>query len=289
MTPSASTSSPASRPPGPSDVALEDAFSRRLEGGDLTLFEAIESQTSSLDRTSLLACQGALRRLVPRYVYLEIGSHLGGTIQPHLLDPRCRAIYSIDKRVAWQPDARGPRFAYDNNSTQRMLHELGKVSAGGVSKVSCLDGDSRTIDGTAVAETPHLFFLDGEHTDEAVLSDFRFCRRILARADEPGAIVVFHDSYVIYNALAEIVDELVREGAAFHAYNLPESVFVLELNGHPLHHDPAIAALLVQNHLGYLSALRTNDHYRRFALRPLFRWLREMRNWLSTASGVRKA
>src|SRR4051794_16482548 len=97
------------------------SFEGRLERLDLSLFEAIPSESYPGDRRSWLALQHAVRRAPAGYTYLEIGSHLGGSLQQHLVDPRCRRIFSIDKRPLVQPDDRGVVWHYDGNSTARML------------------------------------------------------------------------------------------------------------------------------------------------------------------------
>ena len=81
-----------------------EQFETMISSLDLELFNKIHSSTTAGDKRSLLAVQNAIRALKRPYTYLEIGSHLGGTIQPHLLDPRCSKIYSIDKRrlLSWQ-------------------------------------------------------------------------------------------------------------------------------------------------------------------------------------------
>ena len=80
------------------------AFEQRLAALDTTLFDAVPCQLYDDDRRSLLAVQAAVRRRAGAYRYLEIGSYLGGSIQAHLLDPRCERIYSIDNRSAAAPD-----------------------------------------------------------------------------------------------------------------------------------------------------------------------------------------
>src|SRR5690606_30158926 len=82
-------------------VNFEEAIAAR----DLTLFKAIESQSTTEDKHSLLACQLAVRELRPDgYRYIEIGSHLGGSIQPHLLYTSCKANLPIDQRPQKQPE-----------------------------------------------------------------------------------------------------------------------------------------------------------------------------------------
>lgn len=187
-----------------------DTVIGRVDRLDTGLFEAIPSQTSQKDRRSLLAIQRATARRFGPYAYLEIGSHLGGSIQPHLLDPRCEAIYSIDARPAAQPDDRSPGcvVAYDGNSTERMLGLLRGLSPDGAGKVRCFDSDSSAVDPARIDPRPHLAFIDGEHTRRAVLSDFAFCRRVLA----PGGTIVFDDFPIVYPAVLEICRSLRKTG-----------------------------------------------------------------------------
>ena len=153
-------------------------FTQLINNLDLKLFERIESQTTDNDKQSFLACQLAARNLTDRYNYLEIGSYLGGSIQPYLLDDRCAVVYSIDKRPLTQPDARGFDYTYRNNSTERMLEHLRRVAP--VDKIKTIDGDTRHgIDAARITEKIHLCLIDGEHTDAASFSDFKFCLSVL--------------------------------------------------------------------------------------------------------------
>lgn len=254
------------------ETDLSSAFAGRLARLDLSLFDGIPSQTSENDRRSLLALQEAVRSRGP-YAYLEIGSHLGGTIQPFLPDASCTHVFSIDRRPLSQPDERGPVYDYPANSTAHMLSLLGELSPGGVAKVRCWDADARDVDPAAVLPRPALCFVDGEHTDRAVRSDAAFCLRVLAGS----GVLAFHDAPVVYNGLFEVVEELGRGGTPFVAYHLPDTVFVIELGDVTVHRSPAVARMLVQNHTGYLASLRANDHYRRFHNRPIFRVLRRVK------------
>src|SRR5689334_6384187 len=96
-------------------------FEQSINNLDLKLLEKMNSQSTVNDQGSLLACQLATREIQDGYIYLEIGSYLGGSIQPHLLDKKCGRIYSIGKRPVHQPDERGVDYAYLNNSTARMI------------------------------------------------------------------------------------------------------------------------------------------------------------------------
>ena len=248
-------------------------FDHAISTLDLSLFAHIESQSTDHDRRSLLACQLAIRTLRDDYVYLEIGSHLGGSLQPYVRDPLCRRIFSIDKRPLSQPDERGVDFAYEGNSTARMIDGLRRIAPEGLEKLTCIDADASAVAADRIDPKPDLCFIDGEHTDHAATSDFDFCRRVI----NPDGAIVFHDASIVYRALARIVRRLEDEGVRFTAYHLADSVFVIELGDCPLHGTPAIARMLVQNHVGYLASLEANDHYRAFATQPLFQFLRSIK------------
>lgn len=254
-------------------------FDHAIATLDLNLFEKIVSQSTEHDKQSFLAIQLAVRNLLPDgYTYLEIGSYLGGSIQPYLLDDRCRKIYSLDKRPLQQPDARGFDYTYLNNSTARMLEKLREVAPEKMDKIATIDGESRSIDPARVEHPIDLCFIDGEHTDEAVLSDFKFCLKVL----KPNGCIAFHDAQITYNGLSDCIKHLESTGARFRAYTLPSIVFVIEIGDFPMHREPAIFERLVNSHQSYLYSLRDNDHYRRFAnLYPF----RAVRNFISRVRG----
>lgn len=247
-------------------------FEQLIANQDLRLFEKITSQSDDEDKKSLLACQFATRELKPGYNYLEIGSYLGGSIQPHLLDERCAKIYSIDKRPLTQPDERGIDYKYLNNSTARMMEHLKKVAPDKIDKITTIDGDTRELNHSKIADKMQLCFIDGEHTDGAVLSDFKFCLDVL---DKSGAIL-FHDAAITYNGIADCISYLEKNSIKFRAYNLPAIVFAIEINDFPLHLSPPVTVRLLNNHTGYLFSLQYNDHYRQFANKAPFRFYRKL-------------
>ncbi|KXK01454.1 MAG: hypothetical protein UZ17_ACD001001678 [Acidobacteria bacterium OLB17] len=205
-----------------------------------------------------MAIQSAVGRILPNYVYLEIGSHLGGSILPHLRDDLCSKIYSIDKRPLIQPDERGVNFGYPENSTERMLELLAKVSP--TDKIHTIDGETGTLERSLIDEKPNLCFIDGEHTDAATKVDFEFCLDVLER---DGGII-FHDAYVIYNAISDCIATVKKKGLNFKAYALPSVVFVIEIGDFPIHRNQNMQQLLLDNHKSYLFSLEQNDGYRRF-------------------------
>ncbi|MBC7910928.1 MAG: class I SAM-dependent methyltransferase [Pyrinomonadaceae bacterium] len=256
-----------------SEKELLTEFEGQLERLDIKLFEKIASQTTDRDKRSLLACQLAVRILRPTYTYLEIGSYLGGSLQPYLLDAQCSHIYSIDKRPPSQPDERGMNYEYENNSTQRMLDNLKQISEAGLSKINCIDDDASNISESQIQHRPQICFIDGEHTDEACFNDFLFCLKVV---DKDG-IIVFHDAPIIYNGLERVTSYLKAQRADFRAYILPDSVFVVELNDFRMHEVPHIKEMLVNNYVAYIASLQANDHFRNFANKPIFQFLRNVK------------
>jgi predicted O-methyltransferase YrrM len=246
------------------------SFDEAIASLDLQLFAGIDSECTPPDKQSLLALQNAVRRIRPGYKYLEIGSYLGGSIQPHLLDERCARIYSIDKRPKQQPDARGFNHTYLNNSTQRMLAKLRALAPQQMDKLTTIDGDSRTIEPLRIPDQIDFCFIDGEHTDRAVLSDFQFCLQVLAR----DGCIAFHDAQITYNGLRHCLEHLKQSGREFRAYVLPLVLFVVQVGEFPLHENAEVRERLLNNHEAYLFALQNNDHYREFSNRLPFRLVR---------------
>lgn len=208
----------------------------RIEALDVTLFDAIPSQTSDATRRSLLAVQRATARRHPEFSYLEIGSHLGGSIQPYLLDPRCRAIYSIDLRPASQPDDRAPGAVatYENNSTERMMENLRELDRSQAGKVRCFEKDASQVEPALLSPPPLIALIDAEHTRRAVLSDFAFCRKVLA---EQGT-VLFDDFSIVYPAVLEICRSLKQERCRFLPVRLEGRIFGLFFDPRTVASDP---------------------------------------------------
>lgn len=235
-----------------------DTFEQSIGRLDQRLFDAIYSQLFDGDKKTLLAIQKSIRESLGTYSYLEIGSYTGGSLQPHLLDPRCSRIYSIDKRPFIPPDDRGIVQKYPDNSTERMLGLLRALSPEGVNKVTCFDDDAANIDTALIVEKPNICFIDGEHTEKAVLSDFQFCRKVLA----PKGLICFHDSNIVFAGLAKAIEMLKREGALFRAYALPQNVFVVELGAFSIHRSDDVFPMLLNNYETYFAGLMSMEHYR---------------------------
>jgi len=200
-------------------------FRNAVEQLDLEIFKYIPSQTSRFDKKSLLAIQRAFGRVYETYIYLEIGSHLGGSIQPHLVDSRCKRIYSIDLRPATQADDRnsGILLVNEGNSTERMLKGLSAIGAGDLSKIECIGQDAADIDSEKIVEAPQIAFIDGEHTNKAALSDYKFCRKVIA----DNGVIVFHDYAIVYPAIQKICKDLQHSDVNHFALKMEGNVFAI--------------------------------------------------------------
>jgi len=237
-------------------------------------FSEIPAQLSLGDKASFLTLLDAHGSTFGDFTYLEIGSHLGGSIAPLLRHERCLKIYSIDKRPVSQPDDTGQRCYYPGNSTVRMMQNLREIDSCVDAKVVCFDGDTATVPLPTFDLRPTICFIDGEHTDAIAYRDYQFCRKVI----QDRGTLVFHDANTLYLTLQRIVTELAEEGLSYEAYCLADAMFVISLGAPQISKDERILVLLRQGG-GYLPSLVVNDHYRRFKSRKIFTWVLALRNF----------
>ncbi|HEU5373503.1 MAG TPA: class I SAM-dependent methyltransferase [Gaiellaceae bacterium] len=200
----------------------------RIGNLDLSLFDHVVAQTTIGDRRSLLALQSGVRDHLGSFSWLEIGSYLGGTLQPLVVDPQCRSIISIDPRPQLVADDRAGLEVWDygvENTTSGMLDGLSRIPGADVTKIKPIERGTADIDPGQIAR-PDFCFVDGEHTRAAALRDARFCRDVL----RGRGIIAFHDFQIIQRAVEEFLRHLDRP---FVCYLLRTSVFVVELGGVP--------------------------------------------------------
>ncbi len=190
---------------------------------DLSLFRWIASQTSETDRLALLSMKEAVCHTAGTYHYLEIGSHLGGSLQPHVADPRCRKIFSIDPRPLEQPDERGiGTYKYEGNSTERMFQLLRAIPNADLSKIETFKNRSWELAPGSICTPIDFAFVDGEHTNPAVYRDFEAVRRFLS----PSAVLSFHDCLATPQAFLQIRRTLSRERRPHCFFWFPRSSVV---------------------------------------------------------------
>jgi hypothetical protein len=193
----------------PSDEPLSAAA--MIEALDTRIF-AIQPNHYA-DRTSFLRVQRMIRALKPGYEYLEVGSDIGASLLPHMLDPNCGGMVSFDPRPERQPDERGVDFPYLGNSTARMLRELGEhASPAQLARLLTIDADVSAPGAVPPDLRPDLVLIDGEHTNVAAFSDFITVLSLISE----DAIITFHDADLISDTL-EIAERLLVQRRTRHS------------------------------------------------------------------------
>ena len=171
----------------------------------------IPSQLSAGDCAVLRAVQNHISQQQP-YVYLEIGSYLGGSLHPHLSTPRCELAWSVDTRRTGQiADERGIDYAY-TASTQDMLDLLEENNIP-LDRLHTIDGTVQDVPDIRV----DLVFIDGEHTNSAVISDAVNCLRFDPR------IVMFHDDWIVSEGIDHVIQYLVDQEVPADVYKMINS------------------------------------------------------------------
>jgi hypothetical protein len=224
-------------------------IAERIAALDVTLFDHIApAQSEPDDRRALLAVHDAVAERGP-FTYLEIGSYLGGSLQTVIADPRCHHIVSIDPRPEAPPDERGGWRPYPDNTTEAMLENLRNVPGSELGKLETVEASTEDLDpGTLTV--PDLCFIDGEHTNAAVLRDARFCRNLM----RGRGVIAFHDSWLVARGIQQFLREV---GRPRRAYPLRAAVFVVELGDGPyLLEREAVARLLQRPQRAWLATNR---------------------------------
>jgi hypothetical protein len=155
-----------------------------------------------------------------------------------------------------------------------MLENLRRVAPGAMHKLVCFATDARCVPAAEIDEAPDICFIDGRHTNEAVLSDFCFCLGVCAS----DAAIVFHDAGVTRSGIKECMRLLRRSGRAYVSHKLPGNTFVVAIWGSPLGSDPRFRRLVVAvNGERWLLTASVPERARRRvppALRPAFATVR---------------
>ena len=153
----------------------------------------ITSQTSNQDKLLLLKVINVIGKKIKNYSYCEIGSFLGGSLTPFLLDRNCKKILSIDKRNQIVDDENQEKFSYENISEKTMIKNFEKNKID-TKKLKTFNGDISKLKTKIKFD---LIFIDGIHTDRNVFSDFLYSLDFMNK----NSIILFHDSHIIFNAL----------------------------------------------------------------------------------------
>ena len=156
----------------------------------------IPSQTSVEDKIVILKIIKLINSKTNNYLYLEIGSFLGGSLTPFLIDKNCKKIISIDKRNQILDDERNEKWSYKKVSEKLMIKKL-KENKFNISKLQTFNGD---ISEFITNKNFDLVFIDGIHTDKNTFSDFLYSLDKIKK----NSIILFHDSSVIFKAISLI-------------------------------------------------------------------------------------
>jgi hypothetical protein len=198
------------------------AFLETLDTGIFTILTAL----SESDRKSFLRIQRAVRNKVGPYDYLEIGSEMGGSLIPHLLDPLCKTAVSIDLRPKSMPDERGTFFYYPDNSTEKMRQTLKEhIGDQPLEKLATFDSDASKVSAEALPAKPNLAMIDGEHTNIACFSDFVSVLSVI----ESNAVIAFHDSNLVADAILNCEKMLTYLHIPFETVFLADCVAAIGL------------------------------------------------------------
>jgi Methyltransferase domain len=215
------------RRPAAPRLDLQVKVLNAIETLDATAF-VVESQTSHDDKVSFLRLQKLIRSRVNGYVYVEVGSHLGGTLTPHLADPRCRMVISIDPRPLDQPDVRGRSFAYEGNSTAQMVEGLKRMLPEDCfAKLRTFDLDAAEVCHAEIKARADLVMIDGEHTIVAVFSDVMSLLPVVSE----DAVIAFHDANLVADAIRNLEQFFTYAGVKFATVFLPDYVCAIGLRG----------------------------------------------------------
>lgn len=172
------------------------------------------------DQASLLALREIVQAKEP-CIYLEVGSELGQSLLPALLDPKCIEVHSVDLRSPLgQPDERGRTWAY-SSTTPQMFAELAKTaSPEQLAKLRTYDTDTAVF--AQYFKVPaNLVFLDAEHTNAAAFQDFMNLQVMLPT----DTIFAGHDSNLVFDAITNLAAMFTGLGIPFHLAYLPDVVF----------------------------------------------------------------
>ncbi len=196
-----------------------------IEKLDIAVFQ-VKTESTLSDRKSFLRVQNVTRSVLGHYVYLEVGSHLGGSLFPHLIDPACEAAISVDPRPPAQPDERSQVFHYPENSAARMIAGLSDwLPPAAMAKLTTIDSDVSDLRPDAVDFKATLALIDGEHTNRACFSDFVGVLPLM----NPDCIISFHDANLIADAIVNAERFLDHLGITYETVFLPDTVAVVGL------------------------------------------------------------
>ncbi len=252
----------------------------RIEALDEGLFREIEPDMSSWDIRCLLALHGTVAASGAPFAYLEIGSYHGGSLQALIRDPRCDCAMSIDPRPAETPDKARGTYVYEDNTTELMIELLSRVPSADIRKLSTFEASTEEMRPADLSRRPNFCFIDGEHTDEAVLRDARFCADAVAGA----GVLAFHDYQMVEAGIRAFLKEAWQDVS--HAIAFAGHVFAVELGGARMLQAPIVDRAIASR--WHSAVWRVASRPRRSAIPLLVAWSAVSRVDLAVAAARRR-
>ena len=99
------------------------------------------------------------------------------------------------------------------------------LPAAALERLVTFDADASQVRSSQIPKLARLALIDGEHTVAAAFSDFLNLRRFI----EKDAIIIFHDSNLVFDAIRNCEALLVDAGASFTTVFLPDQVAAIGL------------------------------------------------------------
>ena len=87
-------------------------------------FFPIPSQTSQEDKIVILKINNLISSKIKNFIYIEIGSYLGGSLTPFLINNNCKKVISIDHRNQILDDERNENWSYEKITEIMMYKKL---------------------------------------------------------------------------------------------------------------------------------------------------------------------
>ena len=138
-----------------------------------------------------------------------------------------------------------------------MLDHLARIPGADLTKLETFDLDTGDLPPSSIADTPMYCFVDAEHTDRAIQSDFAFCEAV----SHGQLVFVSHDAYIVYRGLKAIIDRLTSTRMFCRVLFLPSHLFLIDTVGRISSH-PTVIARALEAWRGYLEGLLINDWYK---------------------------
>jgi hypothetical protein len=164
-----------------------------------------------------------------------------------------------------------------------MLTGLRRIPGADLAKLQTFEKSTSDLSDKVIDSRPHLCFVDGEHTDAAVLRDGKFCASVVAE----NGIIMFHDANLVFKGLQAYLADLTASGRVFRAYILPNFVFLIEFGTGRYCEVEPLRQRLQENYKAYFAGMEANDWYRVVYHLPVYKVLRTLKRFFVGAPGAR--